>query len=78
MKKYLNNRANHKNLDLSCLFFSSKIRLIRLKRNVLKIIPYFVSAPRRIWIKHAKFIFYDDSRFNGFFVNTFWMIIAVL
>ena len=49
MKKCLNNRANHENLDL--LHFFSKIGLIRLeKKNVLKIIPYFVSAPCSIKI----------------------------
>ena len=42
-KKCLNNRTNHENLDLSIFF--SKIGLIRRKIKVLKIIPYFASAP---------------------------------
>ena len=44
MKKCLNNRANHERLDLSHFL---KIRLIRQKKVVLKIIPYFASAPCR-------------------------------
>ena len=41
MKKCLNNRANHENLDLSCF---SKIGQIKLEKNILKIIPYFASV----------------------------------
>ena len=64
MKKCLNNWANHENLDLSRVVFfggrGAKIRLIRRnKKKLLKIIPYFPSAPwkcslgPRLWLAHS-------------------------
>ena len=51
MKKYLNNRINYENLDLS---FSSKTGQFRLKRNFLQIISNFASAPCTIKIDIIK------------------------
>ena len=42
MKKCLNNRTDHENLDLLHFF---KNWMNQTKKNVLKIIPYFASAP---------------------------------
>ena len=44
MKKCVNYRARRENLDLSRFFFF-KNWTNQTKRNVLKIIPYFTSAP---------------------------------
>ena len=58
MKEYLNNRANRENLDL--LHFFSKSWLIRLKKNVLKIIPYFASVPCNcVQIIHIRNSYYN-------------------
>ena len=42
-EKYMNDKANHENLDLSRVFLKKITELIR-QNNVLKIIPYFPSA----------------------------------
>ena len=43
MKMYLNNRANHENLDLS--YFFPKNCSNKTKKNILRIISYFASEP---------------------------------
>ena len=61
MKKCLNNRANHKNFDL--LPFLVQIGLIKLKKHLKKIIPYFAGGGGKLLRKFTK---------NANINNTIW------